>query len=108
MTPITTPAIPARMSVDALKRLAAEHHLELLLNWRWVGRERHGVLTVSKDGEVLFSESFVRRTQVWGPGDERFDLVRTGSPKHMVVKRALASLRGILATTERAAASEPL
>jgi hypothetical protein len=90
-----TPIIPARMSVDALKRLAAEHKLDVYLTWRWVGRERHGVLTVSKDGRPLFSERFPRSTRVWGRGDETFDLVRTGSNKHRAVMHAVCALRSL-------------
>src|ERR1700676_4453638 len=97
-TVTNTPSLPARMSVDALKGLAAEHNLELLLTWRWAGRERHGMVTIIKDGEVLFSESFARSTQMWGQGDERLDLVRTGSPKHRVVMKAVAFLRDARAT----------
>jgi hypothetical protein len=88
-----TPIIPARMSVDALKRLAADNNLHLQLTWRWVGRERHGVLTVAKGGHALFSERFARSTQVWGRGDETFDLVRTGSNKHIAIMRALKALQ---------------
>lgn len=89
---------PARMSVDELRRLAAANKLELHLTWRWVGRSRHGVLTVTKDGIQLFSESFSRSTRMWGAGDEKFELVRTGSPKHRVVMKAVASLTDSLAT----------
>lgn len=84
--------LPARMSVDELKRLAADNALDLQLTWRWAGRSRHGVLTVSKDGINLFSESFARSTRMWGSGDEKFELVRTGSPKHRAVMKAVASL----------------
>ena len=90
----TIPTIPARMSVDALKRLAADNALDLQLTWRWAGRSRHGVLTVSKGGINLFSESFARSTRMWGSGDENLDLVHTGSPKHHAVLKALASLTG--------------
>lgn len=103
-----TPIIPARMSVDGVKRLAAERNLDLHLAWRWSGRERYGILTVTKEHEVLVSESFARSTRMWGPGDERFDLVRTGSPKHRAVMKAVETLNDTPTSTERAAAREPL
>lgn len=91
------PIIPARMSVDTLQRLARDYGLDLQLTWQWVGRERHGVLTVTKADRVLFSERFARSTRVWGPGDENFDLVRTGGHKHKAVMHAVRALRSLFA-----------
>ncbi|MBC8752587.1 hypothetical protein [Paraburkholderia podalyriae] len=96
-----TPVIPARMSVDRLRRLAASNDLQLQLTWQWVGRQRHGVLTVTKDGKSLFSERFARATQMWGRGDETFDLVRTGSNKHVAVIHALEALKSLFAQQKR-------
>lgn len=92
---LDTPVIPARMSVDALKRLAANNDVHAQITWQWVGRHRHGVLTLTKDGKSLFSERFARSTQIWGRGDETLDLVRTGSNKHVAVIRALEALQSL-------------
>ncbi|MBB5427479.1 hypothetical protein HDG40_005658 [Paraburkholderia sp. JPY158] len=95
------PIIPARMSVDALKGVAADNGLQVRLTWQWVGRSRHGVLTVIKDDIPIFSERFARSTRVWGRGDETFDLVRTGSNKHIAVMHAVKSLQSLFAQPKK-------
>ncbi|MFL9906827.1 hypothetical protein [Paraburkholderia sp. RL17-337-BIB-A] len=72
------------------------------LTWQWVGRQRHGVLTITKDGKPLFSERFARSTQTWGRGDENFDLVRTGSNKHLAVMHAVSVLRSLYGQPNKA------
>lgn len=93
-----TGTIPARMSANALVRIAKENGLDIAVTWRWAGRERHGVLTVRKGEQVLFSEQFRRATQLWSRGDEGFELMRTGSPKHLCVTHAVKALQALLAT----------
>lgn len=84
----------ARVTTDEFKSICNALHLRWVIDWKWEGRNRAGVLKVyDRHGNLKARVMYGRSTQMWGEGDRGLDRVRTGSPKHLAVLEVQKSLK---------------
>jgi hypothetical protein len=86
----------AKLDVDELKALCKQRELTLDLTWKWVGRNRHGLLQIRDDNcKLVVAVEYARNTQSWDSGDEEFNRVPRHSPRHAAVLSALKHLKAL-------------
>ena len=57
------------------------------IEWKWVGRDRSGVIELIEDGATLAKEVFSRGTFRWGVSDTDYTRCKTGSRKHTALRK---------------------